>query len=212
MAFVDNSNPAIIACIAPSDGVNVGDMLLIGTRVVLALSTARAGYSFPAYMRGPVAQAPAAAEVWVAGDELGWDDTNKVLTTALTGNTPCGYATSGKTASAAVGNMTLVDAGDSAAATHAAEASDSANAAAASASDASDSADAAAASAATIDLTAPGPIGGTTPAAGKFTTLQCTSALKLDNAYAAGVVVCAGSLTVKDSTGTVYKLLCLPAV
>ena len=96
-------------------------------------------------------------------------------------------------------NVTLLDSSAvAAAAASAASASSSASSASSSASSASASAAAAAASAATIDLTAPGAIGGTTPAAGTFTTLIGTN---IDGIIGANTPA-AGSFTTLSLTNT----------
>lgn len=60
-------------------------------------------------------------------------------------------------------------------------------------------------SASNLDFT---PIGFISASSGAFTTLSASGAITLGNAFVAGVVISTGSVTVKDSVGTTYRLLC----
>lgn len=75
---------------APAGGVVSGQAYLIGTLLVVALSTVAAGLPFACNVRG-VWALPKAAVAMTEGAALFWDNTAKNATTVATANTPIGF-------------------------------------------------------------------------------------------------------------------------
>lgn len=77
----------------PSSAVASGAMVLIGTKVGIAIADIAANASGSVQMTGEFAVAKLATDVVAQGASLYWDNTNKRLTVTAAGNTYAGYAT-----------------------------------------------------------------------------------------------------------------------
>lgn len=69
----------VIDLTAPTGGVTNGTGYLIGDLFVIATVTASAGAVFSGYMEGVVTLAKTSTDVWIEGDKLYFDNTNKRL-------------------------------------------------------------------------------------------------------------------------------------
>lgn len=77
---------------APAGGVVAGTGVKIGDILVIATVTAAAGEKFTGVRNGVVEHAKTSAQAWTEGQQLNWDNTNKVFTTVTTGNFKAGVA------------------------------------------------------------------------------------------------------------------------
>lgn len=77
---------------APAGGVTAGTGVKIGDLLVIPTVDAAVGASFVGLAEGVVDHAKNGAEAWTEGQQVNWDDTNKVFTTATTGNYKAGVA------------------------------------------------------------------------------------------------------------------------
>lgn len=73
--------------------VSSGEVLLIGTRIGVALANIAAGATGAVRVLGIFNIAKLSTDVVAQGAALYWDNTNKRLTTTASGNTLAGYAT-----------------------------------------------------------------------------------------------------------------------
>ena len=77
--FRGGSNPLNLP--APSGGVTVGTIVLVGELLVFAQSSAPAGELFTALREGIIVEAPAATQAWnQVGEALYWDNSNTRFT------------------------------------------------------------------------------------------------------------------------------------
>jgi predicted RecA/RadA family phage recombinase len=77
---------------APAGGVVSGTGVKIGDLLVIATHDAVAGELFRGQRTGVVDHAKVQAQAWVEGQQVNWDDTLKVFTTATTGKFRAGVA------------------------------------------------------------------------------------------------------------------------
>lgn len=77
----------------PVATVSSGAMVLIGTKVGVAVADIAAGVAGSVQMTGEFQIAKLSTDVVAQGAALYWDNTNKRLTTTAGGNTYAGYAT-----------------------------------------------------------------------------------------------------------------------
>ena len=83
----------VLELTAPSGGVTAGTGVKIGDELlVIALVTAAEGEKFNGLRVGVVDHAKNSAEAWAEGDQVNWDDTAKVFTTATTNHFKAGIA------------------------------------------------------------------------------------------------------------------------
>lgn len=76
-----------------SSPVTSGQVLLIGTRIGVALTAIASGATGAVQVLGIFTIAKLSTDVVAAGALLYWDNTNSRLTTTASGNTLAGYAT-----------------------------------------------------------------------------------------------------------------------
>lgn len=76
-----------------SSPVTSGQVLLIGTRIGVALAAIASGATGAVQVLGIFTIAKLSTDVVAAGALLYWDNTNSRLTTTASGNTLAGYAT-----------------------------------------------------------------------------------------------------------------------
>jgi predicted RecA/RadA family phage recombinase len=69
-----------------------GEAMLVGALVGVAQEKVTAGDDVVMVRRGVFEHAKTSAQAWTVGAKIYWDDTNKVFTTAASGNTLCGAA------------------------------------------------------------------------------------------------------------------------
>lgn len=81
-----------ITIAAPSGGVTSGVGVLVGTLFGIAATTAAEGESVAIVTEGVFSHAKTSAQAWTVGVAIYWDNTNKVMTTASSGNTLVGKA------------------------------------------------------------------------------------------------------------------------
>lgn len=72
--------------------VTIGEVLLIGKRIAVALANIKLGETGAIRVKGVAIIAKASANVVAQGALLYWDDTAKQLTTTATANTLAGFA------------------------------------------------------------------------------------------------------------------------
>lgn len=77
---------------APSGGVVSGAPYLIGSLVVVALTTAAATVMFSGLVRGVVSYTKTASQAWTEGAKIYLDVSPREFTTSSGGNTLCGVA------------------------------------------------------------------------------------------------------------------------
>ena len=77
---------------APSGGVTVGTGVKIGVLLVIPLVTAAEAAKFNGVVKGVITHAKTSAQAWTEGQQLCWDDTNKVFTTTTLANYIAGVA------------------------------------------------------------------------------------------------------------------------
>lgn len=93
---------------APVGGLTAGQPYVLGTKVVVVVSGGAAGELVAAMTEG-VFEIAKAAGVITIGQKVCWDDTNKVITTVVPGNTLIGYAFKASGAGDATGFVTITD-------------------------------------------------------------------------------------------------------
>jgi len=82
-----------LTLVAPSGGVIAGRFYVIGTLVVVAMSTVAVGESFVGVTGGVFSHAKLSAQAWTQGAAVYWDAVANLLTTVSTDNTLVGPAT-----------------------------------------------------------------------------------------------------------------------
>ena len=82
----------VITLAAPSGGTTAGVGVLIGTIFGIATTTAAEGVDVAIARKGVFSHAKTSAQAWTVGAAIYWDNTNKVFTTASSGNTLVGAA------------------------------------------------------------------------------------------------------------------------
>jgi predicted RecA/RadA family phage recombinase len=83
----------VLQLIAPAGGVTSGRGVLYNDLFVVAMNDAAVGAVFSGLVTG-VVTLPKAAQAWVTGRRMFWDDTAKVITSTSSGNTRIGMAIS----------------------------------------------------------------------------------------------------------------------
>lgn len=78
---------------AASADVASGGVVLMVTRIGIAVNNIKAGETGPAQVVGNFSVAKLSSDVVAQGDALYWDNTNKRLTKTASGNTYAGWAT-----------------------------------------------------------------------------------------------------------------------
>lgn len=102
--FVQNGE--ILDLTAPYD-VASGGGFLVGSIVAIAQAAATSGKPVQGVRRGVFTHAKTSAQAWTVGAKIYWDDTNKVFTTAASGNTLCGVAAEAAANPSATGTVLL---------------------------------------------------------------------------------------------------------
>jgi predicted RecA/RadA family phage recombinase len=82
----------VLTFTAPSGGVVAGTGVKIGDVLVIPTISAAQGELFTGVRIGVVTHAKTSAQAWTEGQQLNWDNTNKVFTTATTGFFRAGVA------------------------------------------------------------------------------------------------------------------------
>lgn len=88
--FVQHGN--VLSLVAPYAVVS-GAPFKAASLVAVAVTTVAAGVAVEGMMRGVFQLPKVAAQAWVVGDKIYWDDTAKLMTTTASGNTLVGAAT-----------------------------------------------------------------------------------------------------------------------
>lgn len=96
-----------ITLAAPYD-VPAGGGALVGTVFGVAQAAAASGADVVLVRRGVFEMAKTSAQAWTVGAKIYWDNTNKVCTTAASGNTVVGAAAAAAANPSATG-MVLLD-------------------------------------------------------------------------------------------------------
>lgn len=96
----------VITITAAAD-IASGAMVLIGTRVGVAVADIKNGATGAAQMVGEFTVAKLSTDVVAQGALLYWDNTNKRLTTTAGGNTLAGFATAAAGAGVATVNIKI---------------------------------------------------------------------------------------------------------
>lgn len=92
---------------APSGGVVSGDIVIIGTLIGIATTTAAVGVNVAVKISGVFELAKVSAQAWTIGAPIYWDGTAKLATTVSSANTAIGYATEVAANPSAVGRVRL---------------------------------------------------------------------------------------------------------
>jgi len=89
------TNGNILTFVAPSGGVTGGTPVLLGSLLVIPVSTVAAGLTAGGSTRGEFSALPKKTtdDMSTYGTKAYWDNTNKYLTTTSTSNTFVGYST-----------------------------------------------------------------------------------------------------------------------
>ena len=102
--FVQNG--AVVEVPAPY-AVSSGGGALVGSIFGIAQADAESGATVALVRSGVFTHAKTSAQAWTVGAKLYWDDTNKVFTTAASGNTLVGVAMSVAANPSATGTVLL---------------------------------------------------------------------------------------------------------
>jgi predicted RecA/RadA family phage recombinase len=92
---------------APTGGVVAGTGVKIGDILVIAAVTAAVGEKFNGVRTGVVEHAKVSAQAWTEGQQVNWDNTNKVFTTVTTGMFKAGVAAAAAANPTATGKVVL---------------------------------------------------------------------------------------------------------
>lgn len=92
---------------APAGGVVSGTGVKIGDILVIATITAAAGEKFTGIRVGVVEHAKTSAQAWTEGQQVNWDNTLKVFTTATTGFFKAGVAAAAAANPSSTGKVVL---------------------------------------------------------------------------------------------------------
>lgn len=95
-----------VTCTAPY-AVLSGGAFKVGAIIAIAVADAANGAIVEGKRRGIFTHAKTSAEAWSAGDKIYFDATNKVFTTASSGNTLCGVAMAAAANPSATGTVLL---------------------------------------------------------------------------------------------------------
>ncbi len=89
-SFVQHGN--VLALVAPY-AVASGTPFKVGAIIAVAVNAADSGADVEGMLKGVFTLPKTSAQAWAVGDKIYWNDTNKVMTTAASGNTLVGFAT-----------------------------------------------------------------------------------------------------------------------
>jgi predicted RecA/RadA family phage recombinase len=92
---------------APSGGVASGGVVIIGSLIGIAGSTATAGVNVAVKTRGVFELPKVSAQAWTVGAPIYWDAGAGNATTTATDNTAIGYATDAAANPSAVGRVRI---------------------------------------------------------------------------------------------------------
>ena len=92
---------------APTGGVTSGDLVIIGSLVGVAGSTAAVGVNVAVKTKGVFELPKVSAQAWTVGVPVYWDSTAKNATTVSASNTLIGYATEAAANPSSVGRVRI---------------------------------------------------------------------------------------------------------
>lgn len=99
--------PGVTVTVTAPEDVTSGRGLLVGALFGIAATTAASGAEVEIVTEGVFTHAKTSAQAWTQGAKVYWDNTNKVFTTAASGNTLVGVAAAAAANPSATGTVRL---------------------------------------------------------------------------------------------------------